>query len=55
MYQKQQATEQRFRSKGEIAKFRANSAAIEEANKDPAFRKAAKEFIKYHTGKSVKV
>ena len=50
----QKTVEKEAYSEAEKARFMRNTRAIEEANKDPGFRNAAKEFIKRHTGKPVK-
>ena len=52
MYQK--TVEKEVYSEAEKARFMRNTRAVEEANKSPAFRNAAKEFIRRHTGKLVK-
>lgn len=42
-------------SKKEKLKLQKLMKDLEEANKDPNFRKAAAEFYKYHTGKTLKL
>lgn len=48
MYQK--IVEKDVRSKKDVAKLRAIVNDIKEARKDPEFMKAARAFVKYHTG-----
>ena len=46
----QQTVEKEGRSRKDTAKLKKVINDIKEARKDPEFRKAAKAFVKYHTG-----
>lgn len=53
MYQK--TVEKEAYSKADLAKAQKLVRDIGQAMKDPAYRKAAKAFYKYHTGEEIKI